>query len=125
MTVSHSPVTCASATKKIKMVEFEETLTKTPRLQWTDADIEASGRRPELRRTNSNISNASNTSIPSFNGARSRRGSIDPAAALPIQYRTVSFQIDESAAELKKVKDDAAKGMYSTRYSVSGLLTSR
>jgi sodium/potassium-transporting ATPase subunit alpha len=98
------------------MVEFEETLTKTPHVQLADADIEASGRRPEVRRTNSNISNTSNIPITSFNGPRSRRGSIDPAAALPIQYRTVSFQIDEGAAELKKVKDDAAKGMRSTRY---------
>jgi sodium/potassium-transporting ATPase subunit alpha len=90
------------------MVEFEETPTaaRTPRIQWTNTDIEAGGRRPSLYRTNSN---ASTISI-----ARSRRGSIDPASALPIQYRTVSYQIAESkektAAEIQKAKDNAAKG---------------
>lgn len=91
------------------MVEFEETPTglKTPRIQWTDTDVEAFGsRRPSLHRVNSNSS---------LSGAHSRRGSIDPASALPIAYRTVSFQIAESkeksAAEIQKAKDSAAKGM--------------
>jgi sodium/potassium-transporting ATPase subunit alpha len=87
------------------MVEFEQNQTRTPRIQWTDADIEAGGRRPSLHRTNSNIS---------INSTRSRRASIDPASALPIAYRTVSYQIAESkeksAAETQKVKDSAAKG---------------
>jgi sodium/potassium-transporting ATPase subunit alpha len=78
-------------------------------VQWTDVEVEAGGRpRPELHRTNSNISIRS----------APRRGSIDPASALPIQYRTVSYQITESkekdAAEKQKAKDTAAKGM-STR----------
>lgn len=86
------------------MVEFEQTPTRTPRIQWTDADIEAGRRRPSLHRTNSNIS---------INSTHSRRGSIDPASALPIAYRAVSFEIAESkeksAAEIQKAKETAAK----------------
>jgi sodium/potassium-transporting ATPase subunit alpha len=76
----------------------------------TDADVEAAGARPRptLHRSNSNIS---------INSVHSRRGSIDPASALPIQYRTVSYQIaeskDKNAAELQKAKDSAAKGTQS------------
>lgn len=89
------------------MVEFSEEKQKASRIQWTDADVEAAEARPRapLRRSNSNIS---------INSVHSRRGSIDPASALPIQYRTVSYQIAESkeksAAEIQKVKDSAAKG---------------
>jgi sodium/potassium-transporting ATPase subunit alpha len=89
------------------MVEFSEEKQKASRIQWTDADVEAAdGRpRPALHRSNSNIS---------INSVHSRRGSIDPASALPIQYRTVSYQIAESkeksAVEIQKAKDSAAKG---------------
>jgi hypothetical protein len=103
------------------MVEFEETPTdaKTPRIQWTDTDVEAFGsRRPSLHRVNSNSS---------LSGAHSRRGSIDPASALPITYRTLSFQIAESkekrAAEVQKAKDSAAKGMYLAPLHAPKLLT--
>ncbi|PMD19532.1 calcium ATPase [Hyaloscypha hepaticicola] len=88
------------------MVEFNEEKQKASRIQWTDADVEAdlTRPRPTLHRSNSNIS---------INSMHSRRGSIDPASALPIQYRTVSFQIAESkeknAAEIQKAKDSAAK----------------
>ncbi|KAF8849799.1 calcium ATPase [Acephala macrosclerotiorum] len=88
------------------MVEFAGDEHKAPRIHWTQVDPEAgaSRARPELRRSNSNIS---------INSAHSRRGSIDPASALPIQYRTVSYQIAESkeknAAEIQKAKDNAAK----------------
>jgi sodium/potassium-transporting ATPase subunit alpha len=89
------------------MVEFSEEKQKASRIQWTDADVEAAEARPRapLRRSNSNIS---------INSVHSRRGSIDPASALPIQYRTVSYQIAESkeksAAGIQKAKDSAAKG---------------
>ncbi|KAH9219783.1 hypothetical protein DL95DRAFT_358479 [Leptodontidium sp. 2 PMI_412] len=88
------------------MVEFNEDKQKASRIQWNEADVEAGeGRsRPNLQRSSSNIS---------INSAHSRRGSIDPASALPIQYRTVSFQIAESsqknAADIKKAKQSAAK----------------
>lgn len=80
------------------------------RIHWDNADVESGVRpHPHLRRSNSNIS---------INSAHSRRGSIDPSAVLPIQYRTVSFQIAQSkekneknAAELQKAKNSAAKGM--------------
>ncbi|KUJ19293.1 putative H /K ATPase alpha subunit [Mollisia scopiformis] len=88
------------------MVESEDNKDKAPRIHWIQSDVEAgeSRPRPELRRSNSNIS---------INSVYSRRGSIDPASALPIQYRTVSHQIAESkeknAADIQKAKDTAAK----------------
>ncbi|RDW59706.1 putative calcium-transporting ATPase [Coleophoma cylindrospora] len=88
------------------MAEFDDVKAKGARIQWHDADVE-SGVRPrqqQLHRSNSNIS---------INSHHSRRGSIDPSSALPIQYRTVSFQISESkdvnAAEIQKAKNSAAK----------------
>lgn len=88
------------------MVEFSEEKEKASRVQWTD--VEAGERpRPFLQRTNSNLS---------INSVHSRRGSIDPASALPISYRTVSFQIAESkeknVADVQKAKDNAAKGVF-------------
>lgn len=91
------------------MVEFTGEKQKVSRIQWTDVDPEAAEpvSRPKLQRSASNIS---------INSMHSRRGSIDPASALPIQYRTVSFQIAESkekdAAQLQKAKDSAAKGTH-------------
>jgi hypothetical protein len=93
-----------------KMVEFEDEKQNASRVQWTDVDVEAaeSRPRPALHRSNSNLS---------IHSIHSRRGSIDPASALPIQYRTVSFQIaeskDKNAAEIQKAKNNAAKGMQS------------
>lgn len=88
------------------MVEFSEEKQKGSRIHWTDVEAAEERTRPVLHRSNSNIS---------INSVHSRRGSIDPASALPIQYRTVSFQIAESkeknAAEIQKAKDNAAKGM--------------
>lgn len=88
------------------MDEFEDEKQKASRIQWTDVEAAASRPRPSLHRSNSNLS---------IHSAHSRRGSIDPASALPIQYRTVSFQIAESkgknASEIQKAKDTAAKGM--------------
>jgi sodium/potassium-transporting ATPase subunit alpha len=82
------------------MVEFEGEKQKPSRIQWTDADLE-NGESPQpqmnLHRSNSSMS---------INSMHSRRGSIDPASALPIQYRTVSIQIDEP----KEKKEAAAKG---------------
>ena len=88
------------------MVEFENEKQKASHIHWTDVDLESGTRpQPTLQRSNSNIS---------INSMHSRRGSIEPASALPIQYRTVSIQIDESkekyTAEIQKVKDSAAKG---------------
>ncbi|XMA20170.1 hypothetical protein WAI453_012961 [Rhynchosporium graminicola] len=88
------------------MVEFTDEKQRASRIQWNETDVEANeGRsRPVLHRSSSNIS---------INSSHSRRGSIDPASALPIQYRTVSFQIAESGqnnnTDLKKAKDSAAK----------------
>ncbi|KAK1595475.1 Na,H/K antiporter P-type ATPase [Colletotrichum navitas] len=80
------------------------------RIRW-DADEEA-GRRahrpstvPGLQRTRSN------TSI-SIHSVRSRRNSIDATAELPIQYRTVSFEIEEyksKTAAVKKAKNVATE----------------
>ncbi|TVY71246.1 Sodium/potassium-transporting ATPase subunit alpha-A [Lachnellula suecica] len=88
------------------MVEFQDEKLQASRIQWENADLEAgaSRSRTSLHRSNSNIS---------INSMQSGRGSIDPASALPIQYRTVSYQIAESkeknAADIQKAKDSAAK----------------
>ncbi|KAH7348562.1 hypothetical protein BKA65DRAFT_584292 [Rhexocercosporidium sp. MPI-PUGE-AT-0058] len=88
------------------MIEFSDDKQKVSRIQWNEADVETGeGRsRPNLQRNNSNIS---------INSSHSRRGSIDPASALPIHYRTVSFQIAESGqknvADIQKAKDSAVK----------------
>jgi sodium/potassium-transporting ATPase subunit alpha len=106
------------------MVEFEYTSPRTPRttrVQWGDTDTEAGGRR--LSRTNSIATTYSTRSWRgSLDIVPSRRASIDPASVLPIQYRTVSFQIEETkekaAAEAQKAKDSAAEGR-----STSSLIT--
>jgi sodium/potassium-transporting ATPase subunit alpha len=88
------------------MAEIEDEKHKDSRIQWTDVDLESGARpQPTLHRSNSN---------KSINSMHSRRGSVDLASALPIQYRTVSIQINESkekhVAEIQKVKDSATKG---------------
>jgi sodium/potassium-transporting ATPase subunit alpha len=104
------------------MVEFAGEKQNRGRIQWTGVDLEAAGERPQLpqgslQRSNSQIS---------IHSAQSRRGSIDPASVLPIQYRTISFQIDASqekdTEEAKRAKDSAAKGRQSVEYSIN-LLT--
>jgi sodium/potassium-transporting ATPase subunit alpha len=83
---------------------------KAAHIQFTDVEAVEGRSRPILNRSNSNIS---------IHSVHSRGVSIDPASALPIQYRTVSFQIEESrdkdAVEIQKVKNNAAKGMPSIR----------
>lgn len=68
----------ASATSIFQMAGPDNE--KRTTIQWTEADLE-DGRRPRqtLQRSNSNLS---------IHSVHSRR-SIDPSAALPIQYRTV------------------------------------
>jgi sodium/potassium-transporting ATPase subunit alpha len=82
-------------------------------IKWTSrtsrGDEEQGGRRgsvPRLSRTNTNTSQMSTAS------ARGRRYSVDPATALPITFRTVSFAIEETKekerVEAVKAKHDAA-----------------
>ena len=92
----------------VAMVEFAiDHDHKRARVQWDSVDVEAAEIRPHpaLHRSNSNIS---------INTSHSRRGSIDPGTTLPIQYRTVSYQIAEStgknAAEVLRIKSKAMKG---------------
>jgi len=92
------------------MIQKEDTIEKAPRVQWTDEDIETGRSGPVLHRTKSNTSVHSNTS---------RRGSIDPASAFPIQFRTISYQINETkekeSNDAKKAKVSATKGMTNSR----------
>ena len=64
---------------------------------------------PRMARTSTNMSS---TSISSIGSRRGRRNSIDPATALPITYRTVSFAIEETKEKVRletvKAKKDAA-----------------
>jgi len=88
-------------------VEMELDLEKSApadRVRWRDQQS-ARQERPSLHRTHS----AGSLSIHSV---RSRQ--VDPNIALPIQYRTVSFNIEESkdAAGLARIKDNTTKGFW-------------
>jgi magnesium-transporting ATPase (P-type) len=78
-------------------------------IRWGSRGDEEQGRRGSMPRV---FRTASNTSQMSTASARGRRYSIDPATALPITYRTVSFAIEASKekdrVEAVKVKHDAA-----------------
>ncbi|KAK8125652.1 uncharacterized protein PG998_001411 [Apiospora kogelbergensis] len=84
------------------------------RIRFDDGETSRPARGP-LRRAHSSGS-------MSIRSVRSRR-EVEPAVLLPVQYRTVSFQIEESkakdVAELSKAKDNAAKGRYP--YTISKL----
>jgi sodium/potassium-transporting ATPase subunit alpha len=76
------------------------------------AGEEEAGRRDTMTRLSRTVSNMSSTSIGSITSRRGRRYSIDPATALPITYRTVSYAIEETKekerVEAVKAKQDAA-----------------
>jgi sodium/potassium-transporting ATPase subunit alpha len=64
-----------------------------------------------LNRTTSNTSQMSQRSVRTTSSLQGRRGSIDPAVALPTTYRTVSYAIEETRAqkeaEAVRAKQDA------------------
>ena len=78
-------------------------------IRWGSRGDEEQGRRGSIPRLTRTISNSSQMSTTS---ARGRRYSIDPATALPITYRTVSYAIEETKekerVEVVHAKDDAA-----------------
>ena len=65
-----------------------------------------------LSRTNTNASGISTRSM------QPRARSVDPAIALPIEYRTLSFNIthtrEKEVVEAKDIREKAAKGQYHT-----------
>ncbi|KAK5995373.1 Sodium/potassium-transporting ATPase subunit alpha-A [Cladobotryum mycophilum] len=79
------------------------------RVRWQDEEQAQATRNPRLSLSRRN--SADSLAIRSIHS----RGPVDPAVALPIQYRTVSFDIDESKrreqAEKTKAKDSAAKDL--------------
>ncbi|KAI1432686.1 hypothetical protein GGR50DRAFT_696805 [Xylaria sp. CBS 124048] len=83
-----------------------------PGLRWNDEeDLERGTRAPRRNRANSAMS---------VHSVVSRR-SIDPAAALPVQYRTLSYQISESkqvddVKERQRAKEAAAKDFSSVEW---------
>ncbi|KAI0438502.1 hypothetical protein F4803DRAFT_534888 [Xylaria telfairii] len=84
-----------------------------PVLRWNDAEAGSHAVRHHTRRRNS-------TGSMSIRSVRSRR-EVDPAVALPIQYRTLSYQISESKQipDLKgreKAKDAATKELSSLEW---------
>ncbi|KAI2640056.1 hypothetical protein GGS21DRAFT_394698 [Xylaria nigripes] len=79
-----------------------------PGLRWDEGDVENASRPSRLHRADSKASIA--TSVKSHRQSRQ----IDPNVALPVQYRTLSYQISESknVQDVKvreKAKDSAAK----------------
>ncbi|KAI0477051.1 Na,H/K antiporter P-type ATPase [Xylariaceae sp. FL0804] len=83
-----------------------------PTVRWGDEEAAAARPARALRRAQSSGS-------LSIHSVSSRR-EVDPAIALPIQYRTVSFQIEESkqhdVAELSKARDTATKELSSLEW---------
>lgn len=81
------------------------------RIRFGSVGDEEAGRRDTNLRLSRTASNMSSTSIGSMNSRR-RRNSIDPATALPITYRTVSYAIEETKekerVETVRAKKDAA-----------------
>ena len=90
---------------------FRPELRPGARIRFGGHDEEAGRRRDTLRLTKTNT-NSSQTSVRTASSGRGRRNSIDPATALPITYRTVSYAIEESKekerVEAVKAKRDAA-----------------
>lgn len=94
----------------------DEVFHPTPRagttIRFGSVGDEEAGRRDTIPRLAQTTSNMSSTSIGSMSSRRGRRNSIDPAAALPITYRTVSYAIEETKekerVEAVKAKKDAA-----------------
>jgi sodium/potassium-transporting ATPase subunit alpha len=91
------------------MDESELKQSATERIRWDDEEAA----RPD-RILGSNLNRRGSVGSFSIRSGRSRR-EIDPSTALPVQYRTVSIQIEESkgkdAAALQKAKDTAARGL--------------
>ncbi|KAG5950444.1 hypothetical protein E4U53_005040 [Claviceps sorghi] len=82
------------------------------RIRWRDDEEEGQLSRTSRSRTALHRSNSTDSlAIRSVHG----RASIDPGVTLPIQYRTVSFQIEESKgkerAELARASEVAAKDL--------------
>jgi len=82
------------------------------RIRFGSVGDEEVGRRDSMPRLYGTTSNMSSASIGSTASRRRRRYSIDPATALPITYRTVSFAINETKeqerVEALRAKKDAA-----------------
>ncbi|KAK2001547.1 Na,H/K antiporter P-type ATPase [Colletotrichum falcatum] len=72
------------------------------RIRW-DADEEA-GRRAHRSSALPALHHARSNTSMSIHSVRSRRNSIDATAELPIQYRTVSFEIEEYKSKTEAVK---------------------
>ncbi|ODA76999.1 hypothetical protein RJ55_07516 [Drechmeria coniospora] len=79
------------------------------RIRWDD---EEQGRRRRSRTSLSRVNSSDSLAIRAVQS----RGAVDPALTLPIQYRTVSFQIEESKGkdrvEAVRAADTAAKGTH-------------
>ncbi|KAI9832078.1 MAG: hypothetical protein M1826_002406 [Phylliscum demangeonii] len=86
----------------------EITWAEGPRIRYAADPESATADLPRLAR---HASTTSQMSVQSVRSATRRRGSIDPASALPVQYRTLSVQIEETRdrdlKEVQKGKDHA------------------
>ncbi|PHH82147.1 hypothetical protein CDD82_6837 [Ophiocordyceps australis] len=81
------------------------------RVRWGDEEQGRARTRSRSRTALSRSSSADSLAIRSIQS----RGPVDPAVTLPIQYRTVSFQIEESKGkervELARAVDSTAKDL--------------
>jgi sodium/potassium-transporting ATPase subunit alpha len=75
-----------------------------PRLRWQGDEETGDGRKDDSKHLSRTVSNSSALSIRSLN----RRNTVDPSVALPIQYRSVSFDIEE-IKERERLETQKAK----------------
>ncbi|OBR04367.1 Na+/H+/K+ antiporter P-type ATPase [Colletotrichum higginsianum IMI 349063] len=90
--------------------EKQQSQTAGERIRW-DADEEA-GRKAHRSSAGPALHHARSNTSMSIHSIRSRRNSIDAAAELPIQYRTVSIEIEEyktKSEAIKKAKNVATE----------------
>ena len=98
--------------RRIRYIDDEEDLRDVVNNGPPLARSNSASQGPRLSRTFSSASQLSIRSVRSLNARRS----IDPALALPIQYRTLSYNIAESKEkqlqEAKAAKDKATEGTW-------------
>ena len=72
-------------------IDLDDLMDKGPqsRIRWHDADEEAGDLRSPFTRAQDRNNDPDNMSIRSIRSMSRRTSNVDPATALPIQYRTV------------------------------------
>ena len=72
-------------------IDFDDSTGKVPqsRIRWHDADEEAGDPRSPFTRAQDRNNDSDSISIRSLRSMSRRNSNVEPATALPVQYRTV------------------------------------